>query len=84
MNADELLAVLQGCADEVLGAGVQVLTPDLVLGPDGEIDSLDLMEIVMVVEEKLDIVVESEDLKGLDSIAKVLVLLAAKVEAKQA
>ena len=72
---------LQRAADEVLGEDAPTIDERLALGDDAEIDSLDLIEISMVIEERYSIAFEPSDLDGVTSIGDVVDVILGKVAA---
>jgi acyl carrier protein len=81
-SRDEVLATLQQAAVAVLGDEAPEITHESRLGDDENgigIDSLDLIEIVMEVEERLDLSFESEEYEGIESIEQLIDVILAKV-----
>ena len=60
-SREELAAALLGAATEVLGEVPDGLSDDSDLREDLGADSLDLLEIVMVLEETFDFTAEEDD-----------------------
>ena len=75
----ELFARFQKCAVEVLSVSEDQVTPDAKFGDDLDADSLDLVELVMALEERLDITVPEEDLEGVGTVGQALDLVFAKL-----
>ena len=82
MDRDEVFATLKSAAAEVLGVDESAVTEDAKFKDDLDADSLDLVELVMALEEKLDISVPEEDLEGVETVGNALDLIASKVAAK--
>ena len=82
MDRNEIFAILKSSAVEVLGVDEGQVTEDARFKDDLDADSLDLVELVMALEEKLDISVPEEDLEGIDTVGKALDLVAGKVGAR--
>jgi acyl carrier protein len=82
MDRDEVFATLKSAAAEVLGVDESAVTEDAKFKDDLDADSLDLVELVMALEEKLDISVPEEDLEGVETVGNALDLNAGKVAAK--
>ena len=82
MDRDAVFAHLKSAAVEVLGVEESAVTEDARFKDDLDADSLDLVEFVMALEEKLDITVPEEDLEGVETIGQALDLIASKVAAK--
>lgn len=79
MGEQDVLAVLQDAANDVLGSKAPLLAPDTVLGGGADIDSLDLIEIVLLVEGQLDIEIEEAELKEIKTVEDVVALVARKI-----
>lgn len=82
MDREAVFATLKSAAVEVLGVEESAVTEDAKFKDDLDADSLDLVEFVMALEEKLDITVPEEDLEGVETIGQALDLIAGKVAAK--
>ncbi len=82
MDRDAVFAIVKSAAVEVLGVEESAVTEDARFKDDLDADSLDLVELVMALEEKLDISVPEEDLEGVETIGQALDLVAGKVAAK--
>jgi len=82
MDRDAVFATLKSAAVEVLGVDESAVTEAARFKDDLDADSLDLVELVMALEEKLDISVPEEDLEGVETIGQALDLIAGKVAAK--
>ncbi|MDQ3106907.1 MAG: acyl carrier protein [Actinomycetota bacterium] len=80
--ADDTLETFKKCTVEVLQVDPDQVRMDARFGDDLDADSLDLVELVMALEEKLDISVPEEDLEGVETIGQALDLVAGKVAAK--
>ena len=80
--ADELFTRFAKTAAESLSKPVEAITPEASFADDLDADSLDLVELVMALEEKLDISVPEEDLEGVETVGNALDLIASKVAAK--
>lgn len=74
---DDALRVLQSSAETVLGREAPVLAEAQTL-EDAAIDSLDLVEIIMVVEEEEGYTIDAADLEGVSSVSEVVDLLLTK------
>jgi acyl carrier protein len=81
MDRDQLLEVLREAVVGVLGCDPAAVVPEASFADDLDADSLALVEVIMGVEDKLDITVPEEDLKGVTTVGAALDLLAAKVGA---
>jgi acyl carrier protein len=71
MEREHLLARLQEAAVEVLGDDAPVLTEETKLGDD-DIDSLDLVEILMIVEDSEGFVIDGEAIGDVTNLAGVI------------
>jgi acyl carrier protein len=81
MDRAEVFSILQDCAVEVLGVERDAVVETAKFKEDLEADSLDLVELVMALEEKLDISVPEEDLEGVGTIGQALDLVVSKLGA---
>lgn len=81
MDRDKIFEVLKEAAVEVLGVGPEAVTVEARFKEDLEADSLDLVELVMALEERLDITVPEEDLGEVATVGDALNLVVGKVEA---
>ena len=79
MSRAEVLAVMRDCAVELLKIDPAKVTEEATFADDLEADSLDVVELVMALEEKLDISIPEEDLEGIKTVGEALDVIAAKV-----
>ncbi|MDQ1375131.1 MAG: acyl carrier protein [Actinomycetota bacterium] len=70
MSRDEILATLKDVAVEVLGVEPDAVVESASFKDDLEADSLDLVEVVMALEEKLDIAIPEEDLADIATVGQ--------------
>ncbi len=82
MDRDEVFATIKSAAAEVLGVDESAVTESARFKDDLDADSLDLVELVMALEERLDISVPEEDLEGVETVGQALDLVSNKVAAK--
>ena len=82
MDRDAVFATLKSAAAEVLGVDESTVTESARFKDDLDADSLDLVELVMALEERLDISVPEEDLEGVETVGQALDLVSGKVAAK--
>ena len=82
MEREEALSALREVAVEVLSVDPDAVVEEARFKEDLDADSLDLVELVMALEEKLDISVPEEDLEGVETVGNALDLIASKVAAK--
>jgi acyl carrier protein len=78
---ETVFETLKSAAAEVLGVDEAQVTEDARFKDDLDADSLDLVELVMALEERLDISVPEEELEGIDTVGQALDLVAGKVAA---
>ncbi len=81
MDRDKIFEVLKEAAVEVLGVSPEAVTVEARFKEDLEADSLDLVELVMALEERLDITVPEEDLGEVTTVGNAFELVVGKVEA---
>jgi len=82
MDRNEAFAVLQSAAAETLSVEIDDVTEEARFKEDLGADSLDLVEFVMALEERLDIAVPEEDLDGITTVGQALDLVLSKLAAK--
>ena len=71
MNRADILSLLQSATVQVLGEDAPRLTEEFELGRQAAIDSLDLVEIMMIVEEEIAIEVDSDGLTDVTTVGDV-------------
>ena len=79
MSRDEVLGVMRDAAVELLKVDPTKVTEEATFADDLEADSLDVVELVMALEEKLDISIPEEELEGIKTVGEALDVIAAKV-----
>jgi acyl carrier protein len=67
------------CAVEVLQVPAEKITPEARFADDLEVDSLDLVELVMALEEAFDIEVGEAELEGVETIGQAFTLVTSKI-----
>ena len=82
MDRDEAFTKFQKGAVEVLHVKEDQVVPSATFADDLDADSLDLVELVMALEERLDIAVPEEDLEDIGTVADALALLLGKLATK--
>jgi acyl carrier protein len=82
MTKEDVFATLRDVAVEVLGVDADAVVEGASFKDDLDADSLDLVELVMALEEKLDITVPEEDLEDIGTVGDALKLLLDKLAAK--
>jgi acyl carrier protein len=79
VSDEEQFARFQKCAVDVLSVDVTKVTKEAKFADDLDADSLDLVELVMALEEEFDVVVEEEELEGIESIGGAYDLVVGKL-----
>ena len=82
MNRDEILSILRDVAVEVLGVEAGAVTEQAGFKEDLDADSLDLVEVVMALEEKLDIAIPEEELADIKTVGQAIDVVVSKVAAR--
>jgi acyl carrier protein len=81
MERSDAFAVLQSAAVDVLSVEPDAVTEEARFKEDLDADSLDLVEFVMALEERLDVTIPEEDLDGIATIGAALTLVMNKLAA---
>ncbi len=79
MTRDEVLTVMRDSAVELLKIDPAKVTEEATFADDLEADSLDVVELVMALEEKLDISIPEEELEGIKTVGEALNVIVPKV-----
>lgn len=79
----EMLEVLQQSCDKLLGKEAPRITEDLALGTDS-IDSLELIEVMIDVEDKLGVRFGESDFEDVSTVGELVDILIARVESVHA
>jgi acyl carrier protein len=79
MQRDEVLGAVRDIAVEVLGVEGDAETEEATLKDDLGADSLDLVEVVMAIEERLDITIPEEELEGIKTVGQAVDAVVAKL-----
>ncbi len=82
MTKEDVFNTLREVAVEVLGVAPDSVVESASFKDDLDADSLDLVELVMALEERLDIAVPEEDLEDIGIVGDALALLLGKLAAK--
>lgn len=82
MDRTSVLEALQDVATEILGVDRTAVVDDARFKDDLNADSLDLVELVMALEERLDVAVPEEDLEGIGTVGEAVDLMLGKIAAK--
>lgn len=75
----ELFARFRKCAVDVLSVDPDKVTPDAKFGDDLDADSLDLVELVMVLEEEFGVTVPEEEIEGVKTVGQAYDLIVGKL-----
>lgn len=78
-SREVILDVIQQCANELLAEPPTLTMESSLDDEDAGIDSLDLIEIVMEVESRLDLQIETDELSGPRSIDALIDLILTKI-----
>jgi acyl carrier protein len=82
MDRETVLTALRECATEVLSVEADAVVESANFKEDLDADSLDLVELVMALEEKLDVSVPEEDLQDLETVGQAVDVLLQKLAAR--
>lgn len=82
MDRNSVLEALQDVATEILGVDRAAVVEGARFKDDLNADSLDLVELVMALEERLDVAVPEEDLEGIGTVGEAVDLMLGKIAAK--
>ncbi len=79
MERSEIRAVLAEAATEVLGVEPDVVVEEASFKDDLDADSLDLVELVMALEERLDITIGEDELGRIKTVGEAVDVVVAKL-----
>jgi acyl carrier protein len=79
MQRDEVLGTVRDVAVEVLGVEPDAVTEAATFKDDLGADSLDLVELVMALEERLDITIPEEELENIGTVGQAIDVVIAKL-----
>jgi acyl carrier protein len=82
MNRNELLETVRSIAVELLSIDGDLVSEEATFADDLGADSLDVVELVMALEERLDIAIPEEDLQDIKTVGEALDVVAGKLSAK--
>lgn len=82
MNREEVLETMKTIAVEVLDVEASAVTDEATFKDDLGADSLDLVEVVMALEEKLDITIPEDDLADIKTVGQAVDLVLEKLAAR--
>jgi acyl carrier protein len=78
---DEIMTHIRAAAVEVLSVDGEVVVEQANFGDDLDADSLDLVELVMALEDRLEITIPEEELESVITVGDAATLVEAKVAA---
>ena len=79
MTRDDVIGSLREVAVEVLGVEADAVTENASFKDDLNADSLDLVEVVMALEERLDISIPEDDLADIKTVGQAADVVMAKL-----
>jgi acyl carrier protein len=82
MDRATVLSMLSEVASEILGVEASAVTEQANFKDDLDADSLDLVEVVMALEEKLDIAIPEEDLADIATVGQAADVVLDKLAAR--
>jgi acyl carrier protein len=82
MDRSDVLSTLQETASEVLGVEAGAVVEEARFKEDLDADSLDVIELVMALEERLDVTIPEQELEGIATVGDALSLLTEKLAAR--
>jgi acyl carrier protein len=82
MDRATVLSMLSEVASEILGVDASAVTETANFKDDLDADSLDLVEVVMALEEKLDIAIPEEDLADIATVGQAADVVLDKLAAR--
>jgi acyl carrier protein len=82
MDRATVLSMLSEVASEILGVEASAVTETANFKDDLDADSLDLVEVVMALEEKLDIAIPEEDLADIATVGQAADVVLDKLAAR--
>ncbi len=82
MDRERVMVTMREVAPEVLGVEPDVVVEEANFKDDLDADSLDLVELVMGLEERLDVVIPEDELSGIKTVGQAVDLVVAKLAVK--
>ena len=79
MDREQVMETMREVAPEVLGVEPDAVVEEANFKDDLDADSLDLVELVMGLEERLDVVIPEEELSGIKTVGQAVDLVVAKL-----
>ena len=80
MDRNQVFEQVRDATVTVLGVDRDAVTEEARFFADLDADSLDLVELVMALEERLDVTVPEEELEGIETVGDAVSLLAGKLK----
>lgn len=82
MTRDDILTVLRESGAEILGVAPDAIVETARFKDDLDADSLDLVEVVMALEERLEIAIPEEELSEITTVGEALDVVEGRVAAR--
>ena len=82
MDRERVMVTMREVAPEVLGVEPDVVVEEASFKDDLDADSLDLVELVMGLEERLDVTIPEEELSDIKTVGQAVDLVVAKLAVK--
>ncbi len=82
MDREQVMITMREVAPEILGVEPDVVVEEANFKDDLAADSLDLVELVMGLEERLDVVIPEDELAGITTVGQAVDLVVAKLAVK--
>ena len=82
MDREQVMVTMREVAPEVLGVDPDVVVEEANFKDDLDADSLDLVELVMGLEERLDVEIPEDELAGIKTVGQAVDLVVAKLAVK--
>ena len=82
MDREQVMITMREVAPEVLGVEPDVVVEEANFKDDLDADSLDLVELVMGLEERLEVVIPEDELAGITTVGQAVDLVVAKLAVK--
>ncbi len=79
MDREQVMTTMREVAPEVLGVDADAVVEEANFKDDLDADSLDLVELVMGLEERLDVVIPEDELSGITTVGQAVDLVVAKM-----
>jgi acyl carrier protein len=82
MNRNDVLGTIREVGVEILGVEADAVVEGASFKDDLGADSLDLVEVVMALEERLDLAIPEEELSDIATVGQAIDVVLAKVAAR--